>query len=307
MPIVALALAAVAAGAILMIFMAITGGSSEQRVQARLNQFGAGQVQTLEEIELQEPFLERSVLPILRRLSGSANRLGSATFTTATGKRLVIAGLSDNITAGDWLALKVMVAGLVAGGLVVLSVILRGSLSITLIAGLVGIGIGYVAPEWWLSSRVRDRQKRIQKALPDTLDLLSISVRAGLGFDAALQQSVQSTPGPLSMEFDRALAEIRMGKQRREAMRAIVPRTEVKPLTNFIGAILQAEQLGVPIARVLQIQSEQLRMERRQRAEANAAKAPIKMLIPLVGCILPALFVVILGPAIILISTSLPS
>ncbi len=163
------------------------------------------------------------------------------------------------MTAGDWLALKVMVAGLLAGGLVVLSVILRGSLSITLIAGLVGIGVGYVAPEWWLSSRMRDRQKRIEKALPDTLDLLSISVRAGLGFDAALQQSVQSTPGPLSMEFDRALAEIRMGKQRREAMRAIVPRTEVKPLTNFIGAILQAEQLGVPIARVLQIQSEQLR------------------------------------------------
>ena len=141
--------------------------------------------------------------------------------------------------------------------------------------------------------------------IPDALDLLTISVRAGLGFDAALGKVVEKLKGPLSDEFRRALAEIRVGKARRDALRDIVPRTEVRPLTNFIGAIIQAEQLGVSISKVLQVQSEQLRIERRQRAEEMAAKAPIKMLFPLVGCIFPSLFIVILGPAIILIILNL--
>ena len=123
----------------------------------------------------------------------------------------------------------------------------------------------------------------------------------GLGFDAALGKVVEKLKGPLTEEFRRALAEIRVGKPRRDALRDIVPRTEVQALTNFIGAIIQAEQLGVSISKVLQVQSEQLRIERRQRAEEMAAKAPIKMLFPLVGCIFPSLFIVILGPAIILI------
>src|SRR5947207_2901327 len=140
---------------------------------------------------------------------------------------------------------------------------------------------------------------------PDALDLLTISVRAGLGFDAALGKVVEKMKGPLVDEFRRALAEVRVGKVRREALRDIVPRTEVQPLTNFIGAIIQAEQLGVSISKVLQVQSEQLRIERRQRAEEQAAQAPIKMLFPLVGCIFPSLFVVILGPALILIMQNL--
>ena len=131
------------------------------------------------------------------------------------------------------------------------------------------------------------------------------SVRAGLGFDAALAKVVEKLKGPLSDEFRRALAEVRVGKARREALRDMIPRTEVTPLTNFVGAIIQAEQLGVSISKVLQVQSEQLRIERRQRAEEMAAKAPIKMLFPLVGCIFPSLFIVILGPAIILIVKNL--
>ena len=137
------------------------------------------------------------------------------------------------------------------------------------------------------------------------LDLLTISVRAGLGFDGALAKVVEKLKGPLTDEFRRALAEIRVGKSRRESLRDIIPRTEVPPLTNFIGAIIQAEQLGVSISKILQVQSEQLRIERRQRAEEMAAKAPIKMLFPLVGCIFPSLFIVILGPAVILIAVNL--
>ena len=172
-------------------------------------------------------------------------------------------------------------------------------------SGLVGAGIGYIGPEFWLGGRVKKRQKGILLQIPDALDLLTISVRAGLGFDAALGKVVEKMKGPLVDEFRRALAEVRVGKARREALRDIVPRTEVQPLTNFIGAIIQAEQLGVSISKVLQVQSEQLRIERRQRAEEQAAKAPIKMLFPLVGCIFPSLFVVILGPALILIMQNL--
>jgi tight adherence protein C len=183
--------------------------------------------------------------------------------------------------------------------------VLGGDLTMGLILGGLGGLIGYVGPEFWLGGRVKKRQKGILLQIPDALDLLTISVRAGLGFDAALGKVVEKMKGPLVDEFRRALAEVRVGKARREALRDIVPRTEVQPLTNFIGAIIQAEQLGVSISKVLQVQSEQLRIERRQRAEEQAAKAPIKMLFPLVGCIFPSLFVVILGPAIILIMTNL--
>jgi tight adherence protein C len=169
----------------------------------------------------------------------------------------------------------------------------------------IGSIIGYMIPEFWLGRKVKARQAVILKMIPDTLDLLTISVRAGLGFDAALGKVVEKLKGPLSDEFRRALAEVRVGKARRDALRDIVPRTEVGPLTNFIGAIIQAEQLGVSVSKVLQVQSEQLRIERRQRAEEQAAKAPIKMLFPLVGCIFPSLFIVILGPAIILIVQNL--
>jgi tight adherence protein C len=135
--------------------------------------------------------------------------------------------------------------------------------------------------------------------LPDALDLLTISVEAGLGFDAALAKVVEKMEGPLVDEFRTALAEVRMGRARRDALRDVAIRADAQPVTNFIGAIVQAEQLGVPIAKVLQIQSNQLRIERRQRAEEAAAKAPVKMLFPMVGCIFPTIFIVILGPAVV--------
>jgi len=135
--------------------------------------------------------------------------------------------------------------------------------------------------------------------LPDALDLLTISVEAGLGFDAALAKVVEKMYGPLVDEFRQALAEVRMGRSRRDALRDVASRADAQPVSNFIGAIVQAEQLGVPIAKVLQIQSNQLRIERRQRAEEAAAKAPVKMLFPMVGCIFPTIFIVILGPAVV--------
>jgi tight adherence protein C len=307
-PVLPILIAAVAAGAILLIFLGLAGNAPVDPVQARLTQLGAMQAKNLEELELQQPFIERTLRPLAARLSGSVSRIASNSFQETTAKRLALAGNPGNLRVADWLGVKAVsaVVGAVVFFLLFVVVGVMG-LPVPLNFGMaiIGLLLGYTLPEFWLGGRVRKRQHAILLQIPDALDLLTISVRAGLGFDAALGKVVEKLHGPLTDEFRRALAEVRVGKARREALRDIVPRTEVGPLTNFIGAIIQAEQLGVSISKVLQVQSEQLRIERRQRAEEQAAKAPIKMLFPLVGCIFPSLFIVILGPAIILIILNL--
>jgi tight adherence protein C len=301
MPLLPLIVGLVAAGAVLLIFYGVAGKSPIDPVQARLIQLGSMQARNLEELELQQPFLERTLKPLAARLSGSVARITSASFASRTQHRLALAGNPGDLSVTEWLGMKGIFA-LIFGGVMALLLLLVGASIVMVMAlGMFGLGMGYIAPEFWLGKRVKKRQKAIIRMIPDSLDLLTISVRAGLGFDAALAKVVEKVEGPLSDEFRRALAEVRVGKSRRDALRDIVPRTEVGPLTNFIGAIIQAEQLGVSISKVLQVQSEQLRIERRQRAEEQAAKAPIKMLFPLVGCIFPSLFIVILGPAVILI------
>jgi tight adherence protein C len=297
--------AAVAAVSVLMIAFGIAGAREEDPLKARLSQLGQMTAKDLQELELQQPFFDRTIKPLAARLSGAVSKITSSSFSERTEKRLAIAGNPGDMKVADWLGIKAIGAGVGAGLLFLLFGILGGNLVQGALLGLVGAAIGYVGPEFWLGGRVKKRQKGILLQIPDALDLLTISVRAGLGFDAALGKVVEKMKGPLVDEFRRALAEVRVGKARREALRDIVPRTEVQPLTNFIGAIIQAEQLGVSISKVLQVQSEQLRIERRQRAEEQAAQAPIKMLFPLVGCIFPSLFVVILGPALILIMQNL--
>ena len=296
---------AMVAGGILILVIGLTADSSVDPVQARLTQLGSIQARNLEELELQQPFIERTLRPFIARLSKAGGRLSSASSAENAERRLALAGNPGELRLTDWIGVKILV-GIATGGIIfVIFGLLASALVAGVLVGVVGIGIGYLLPEFWLGSRIKARQKLILQAIPDTLDLLTISVRAGLGFDAALAKVVEKLPGPLSDEFRRALAEVRVGKSRREALRDMVPRTNVQPLSNFIGAIIQAETLGVSISKVLQVQSEQLRIERRQRAEEMAARAPIKMLFPLVGCIFPSLFIVILGPAIIAIVKSL--
>ena len=301
MPVLPILVAGVAAGAILLIILGLAGNAPIDPVQARLIQLGSMQARNLEELELQQPFFERTIRPLAVRLSGTVSRITSASFVANTQKRLAMAGNPADLSVTDWLGMKAVFALIFAGIGFLLTLLLGMPVTMTMILTVLGLGIGYIGPEFWLGRRVKARQQAILRMIPDSLDLLTISVRAGLGFDAALAKVVEKVKGPLSDEFRRALAEVRVGKTRRDALRDIVPRTEVAPLTNFIGAIIQAEQLGVSISKVLQVQSEQLRIERRQRAEEMAAKAPIKTLFPLVGCIFPSLFIVILGPAIILI------
>jgi tight adherence protein C len=301
LPIVMAGLAGVG---VLLVFYAMAGSRSVDPVQARLSQLGSMQAKTLEELELQQPIFERTLRPLATRLSGVAQRFASPQKVSRTEKRLSMAGNPGDLRTIDFLGLKFVVAAILALIFFVVG-LLTGSAAFGFVAALALGGLGFFFPEIWLSRRIKKRQKQVLLAVPDTLDLLTISVRAGLSFDGALAKVVEKVKGPLSEEFRRALAEVRVGKARRDALRDIVGRTDVPALSNFIGAIVQAEQLGVPIAKVLQVQSEQLRIERRQRAEEAAAKAPIKMLFPLVGCIFPSMFIVILGPAVILIALNM--
>jgi tight adherence protein C len=305
MTLTAFVLAVMASVGVIIILFSLRGRGQVDVVQERLASIGSTAPKNLEQIELSQPFMERTIRPFVTGLSASLTRASSTTMSERMSRRLSLAGNPGNLAAGDWLGVKAIAAFIGMAALLGVAALIGQGLVVIIGAGAAGTLLGYVVPDFWLGRRVKARQKRILRAVPDALDLLTISVRAGLGFDGALAKVVERMPGPLSDEFRRALAEIRVGKTRRDALRDIVTRTEVPALSNFISAIVQAEQLGVAISRVLQVQSEQLRVERRQRAEEAAAKAPIKMLFPLVGCIFPSLFIVILGPALILIMTSL--
>jgi len=292
-------LAVCVGGGILLLIIGLTSGSPVDPVQARLTQLGSVQARNLEELELQLPFSERTLRPLVGRISKMGGRLGSASSTDVAEKRLAMAGNPGELRVTDWIGVKILVGIATAAIMFLLFGLLVAGPMAGILLGVLGLGIGFLLPEFWLGGKIKARQKIILKMIPDTLDLLTISVRAGLGFDAALAKVVEKLPGPLTDEFRRALAEVRVGKARRDALRDMIPRTNVAPLSAFIGAIIQAETLGVSISKVLQVQSDQLRIERRQRAEEMAAKAPIKMLFPLVGCIFPSLFIVILGPAML--------
>ncbi len=302
-----LLMALLAAGGVLLIVWALLGTRSSDPVQARLTQLGTLEgVTSLEEIELQQPLMDRTLRPLMRRLSGIGTRLTSRERVGRTEGRLAQAGYPYGLRTIDFMGLKVVSAIVISGlAFLLFGVALGSAIASSLIFAVGALAIGFFVPDYWLTTRIRGRQKAILLQIPDTLDLLTISVKAGLGFDAALGKVIEKTEGPLTDEFRRALAEVRIGKPRRDALKEMVGRTNVPALTNFIGAIVQAEQLGVAIANVLEVQSEQLRIERRQRAEEMAAKAPIKMLFPLVGCIFPSMFIVILGPALILIVNNL--
>jgi tight adherence protein C len=290
-------IAILAAAAVLLITYGVAARPGKDAVQARLEQLVI-QPKSLEEYELQQPFYERTVRPLIKRLSKVGRRGDQGGIIARTDAKLEKAGYPGGLRGADWMGVKILgaiVGGLLFFGLFSLLVGVAGGLFF----GLVGLAVGFIGPEFWLGRRIRARATAMVLQLPDALDLLTISVEAGLGFDAALAKVVEKMDGPLVVEFRQALAEVRMGRTRREALRDVAARADAQPVTNFIGAIVQAEQLGVPIAKVLQIQSQQLRIERRQRAEEAAAKAPVKMLFPMVGCIFPTIFIVILGPAVI--------
>lgn len=282
---------------VVLVFIGLGIGRRPSLEKERLGQYAQRTV-TLEEIELQAPFSERVLRPFLGKLSGLVARVTPQSNVDAIRRDLTLAGSPSNLQANDFLGLKGMLALVFGGGtFVLLSFSKTPPLNTALyVAGLTFSG--FMLPNVWLSTKISARKSAITKALPDALDLLTISVEAGLGFDLALAKVVEKWNNPLTLEFARVLTEMRVGKPRREALRDMVARTDVADVTAFVAAIIQADQLGVSISRVLQIQSEQMRVRRRQRAEERAHEAPVKMTFPMVFLIFPAMLIVILGPAV---------
>jgi tight adherence protein C len=273
-------------------------------VADRLAQLSA-RPHSLDDLDMQQPFSERVLRPVIRWLASLAGRIQqsrSRERAPRTEKRvdairgkLALAGNPYRWTPADYLGTKIL-AALILGGVLFFLLSISGHTAESLAFGGIGALFGWFGPDLILRSKTDARRKSIQRALPDALDLLVISVEAGLGFDAAIQRLVDKRSDALALEFARVLAEMRVGRSRRDAFRDMSLRTNVPDLNSFVGAILQADQLGVSVTRVLQVQAEQMRTLRRQRAEEKAAQLQLKMIFPLAIFIFPALCVVIMGP-----------
>ncbi|MFZ2503784.1 MAG: type II secretion system F family protein [Nocardioides sp.] len=246
--------------------------------------------------ELERPFSERIIAPLGERLVGLGRRLTRADAAASLQHKLDIAGNPQGWDVNRILGLKVL-GGLVVGGMMVLYMLSRGSgvpaFVLFVVAGAV---LGFMLPNILVHNAGQKRTERMQNSLPDALDLMTISVEAGLGFDAAVSRVARDTTGPLAQEFSRTLQEMQIGVGRMDAMRAMAERTTMKDLKSFCLAMVQADSFGIPIARVLRVQSQEMRVKRRQRAEEKAQKVPVKILFPLIFFILPCLFIIIMGP-----------
>jgi len=297
-------------GAIAIIIFSLrrnTQGEEDDPLQARLAEFiQRGDVSSLEEIELSQPFGERVIIPVIRRVGEFSARFTPQKAIQDTARRLELAGNPWPIDASTFLAIRFILA-VVLGGFLTAVILISPpsdpSDNFMYIGG--ATFAGFYLPHLMLSSRITRRQKEIRKAMPDALDLLTICVEAGLGFDAAMAKISEKWDNELSLAFARAIREVQLGKVRREALKAMSDRLGIPEMTSFVAAIIQSEQLGVSMAKVLRIQSDQMRMKRRQYAEEQAHKAPIKMIIPMALLIFPSIMIIILTPAAIQIMNNL--
>ena len=289
--------------AILLVVVAILllRRAEEDPLAVRIDEFAAREEPTtIEDIELSLPITDRLVVPILRKLSEIVTRLTPQSMLENTSHRLELAGSPGNISAAEFWVIR----GVTTIGLGLLIYFFLGRYGDTssgrrvLYTFIVAV-MGFWIPSMYLSATIRRRQEAIIKKFPDALDLMSICVDAGLPFDGAMARVHEKWDDPLAEEFGRVIYEVQLGKSRRQAMRDMAARMDVNDVSAFVAAILQAEHLGVSIGKVLRIQSEQMRIRRRQRAEEKAHQAPIKMLFPLVFLVFPSMFIVLLGPAVL--------
>jgi len=276
-------------------------------LQARLAEFiQRGDVASLEEIELSQPFSERVIIPVIRRIGEFSARFTPQKAIQDTAKRLELAGNPWPIDAATFLAIRFILAVVLAGFLIAIMLISPPSKASDNFMYIAGAAFGgFFLPHLLLTSKITRRQKEIRKAMPDALDLLTICVEAGLGFDAAMSKVSEKWENELSLAFARVIREVQLGKVRRDALKDMSDRLGIPEMTSFVAAIIQSEQLGVSMAKVLRIQSDHMRMKRRQRAEEEAHKAPIKMIIPMALLIFPSIMIIILTPAAIQIMGSL--
>jgi tight adherence protein C len=289
-------------GGILLFFIGLRMSRKKPQTASLILQSYAARPPSLEELELQRPFSERFLKPIIEKLSGvMAARTPQSTLDSIR-TQLELAGNPNNLTVADFLGIKGFGA-LIAGGLAFLVTFNQDmSIIFKLLAPLIGAYIGQMLPNLWLNGKITARSQDIQDNLPDAMDLLTIAVEAGMGFEGAISKVVEKWDNALTQEFGRFLREQRMGVSRRDALRNMALRSNVPDLSSFVAAIIQADQLGVSIARVLSVQSDQMRVKRRQRAEKLAAQAPLKMTFPMVLFMMPSLWIVILGPIVPLVA-----
>ncbi len=249
---------------------------------------------------LDDGFSERALAPMVQGIGRVVLRITPTGWVGRAQHKLVLAGWADRMDGNTWAAIRLLaiLAGFLVG--VFAQSLVDGATMKLIVFGL-SMFLGIFGPVGRLNGRINDRRNAMERQLPDVIDLLVISVEAGLGFDAALGRVVQNVPGDLSNEFSRTLQETRVGVSRVDALRSLAERTDVDDLNSFVLALIQADQFGVSIARVLRVQAEEMRIRRRQRAQEKAMKAPVKLVFPLVFFIFPSLLVVLLGPAMLTI------
>ncbi len=273
----------------------------EDPLMARLAEFTErGDTVSLEELELSQPFSQRVLIPILRSIGEFSSRFTPQKVLEQTSLKMELAGNPVRIDPATFLASRFVVAVFFGGFLTLIFFISPRSwnLGTTILVVLLFTVLGFSFPQLWLQSKINSRQHEIRKALPDALDLLTICVEAGLGFDAAMAKVSEKWENQLSFGFARAIREVQLGKTRREALRVMADRMGIPEMTSFVAAVIQSEMLGVSMAKVLRIQSDQMRMKRRQRAEEEAHKAPIKMLVPMATLIFPSIMIILMVPAL---------
>jgi tight adherence protein C len=288
---------------VLMIFIGLARTPSTNTaamVQQRLSVYGGEKPATLEEMELQRPFSERFLRPAIERLGSLLSRSTPQKARQNLMNRLDLAGRPGNLTPEDFAAVRIVAAAVMAAIGLLVGLLLANPVYL-IISLAVGAVVGYYLPVLWLKQKVDARRSEIQKGLPDAMDLLVIAVDAGLGFDAALARVTDKYRNALSDEFAKVLREVSLGRPRLEAMDEMGRSSGVEDLHNFIQAIIQSEQFGTGIGKILRIQADEMRRKRRQRAQEKAAQATLKMMLPMVGCIFPTLWIVLLGPAALIL------
>ena len=290
-----------------LIRMGLRESEDSDPLSIRLAEFAAiGEEASLEEIELSQPITDRIILPLARSLGAFTLRFTPQNAIQDTYKKLEMAGSPRGLDPTVFWALRL--GGILLGAFMLFLAAIAPEGSFIkgrgLLLGVPAGFIGFYLPELWLRGKMNRRQKEIRKSMPDALDLLTICVEAGLGFDAAMAKVYEKWDNELSIAFGRVIREIQLGKLRREALRDMADRMGVPEMTSFVAAVIQSEQLGVSMSKVLHIQADQMRIKRRQRAEEEAHKAPIKMLIPMALLIFPSICIVLMTPAILMLMRS---
>ncbi len=280
---------------------------NDRLLQDRLEEFSrAGEQVDLEKLEMSQPFTERVIYPLARKLGEITIKFTPQNWLNGISRKLELAGSPSKMDPTIFLATQFIMAVVFGGVLLLIMLVVVKTFpagQVFLYVVIITL-VGFFLPQFQLSTKITKRQKEIRKAMPDALDLLTICVEAGLGFDAALNKVTEKWDTQLSKSFQRVIQEIQLGKLRREALRDMAESIGITEMTSFVAAVIQSEQLGVSMAKVLRIQADQMRIKRRQLAEEEAHKAPIKMLIPMAFLIFPSLLIVLFVPAILTVMQS---